>query len=341
MSKTATGDKMKAKIKPRIQLEDREPLDKAIPLSTPWVIFVDPSDLCNFRCKFCPSSDRELLKSNGRPLKVMDLNLYKNIINDICEFDKPIKVLRLYLHGEPLMNPRFSDMVKYAKDSGCCDKIDTTTNASLLNPIRNLRIINAGLDRINISIEGVNIEQYLDFSLYKIKFDHLVNNISHFYDNRGSCEVFIKICGDSLSEEDKQKFYDIFGDICDGIFIEHTMNCWNGFDGPKQNEEVGIYGQPIKEVMVCPYVFYSMSINSDGTVSACFLDWNRKLFIGDVRKKSIKDIWNGTFLSAYRYMFLIKERKNHNICGKCSQLSHGMPVDLDYKAKEILQRFLK
>ena len=50
------------------------------------------------------------------------------------------------------------------------------------------------------------------------------------------------------------------------------MNCWYDFDGPKQNEEVGIYGQPIHEVDVCPYVFYSMSVNSDGAVSLCFLD---------------------------------------------------------------------
>ncbi|KKM99582.1 hypothetical protein LCGC14_1146450 [marine sediment metagenome] len=332
---------MRAKIRPRIQLEGREPLDKAIPLSTPWVIFVDPADMCNFRCKFCPSSNRKLLKSVGRPLKLMQFPLYKKIVDSVCEFDKPIKVLRLYLHGEPLLNPNFAKMVKYAKESGCCEKVDTTTNASMLNPKRNLKIIEAGLDRINISIEGINAKQYLDFSGVKMNFGKFVENIANLYNNRKQCEMIIKIDGDFLSEEDKQKFLDIFGDICDGIFIEHTMNCWYDFEGPKQNEEVGIYDQPIHEVDVCPYVFYSMSINSDGIVSACFLDWARKLIVGDVRKESVKSIWNGIFLSSYRYMFLIKERKKHLICGKCSQLSHGMPVDLDDKVDEILQRFLK
>ena len=209
----------------------------------------------------------------------------------------------------------------------------------MLNHKRNLKIIEAGLDRINISIEGINAKQYLDFSGVNIDFNKFVWNIRHFYHNRKQCEMIIKIDGDFLSEEDKQKFYDIFGDICDGISIEHTMNCWNGFDGPKQNEEFGIYGQPIHEVDICPYVFYSMSINSDSTVSACFLDWNRKLIVGDVRKESVKDIWNGTWLSCYRYMSLLRDRKKHSICGSCSQLSHGMPVDLDDKAEEILKRF--
>lgn len=324
---------MKAKIRPRIILEGRESLKDAIPLSTPWVIFVDPSDLCNFRCKFCPSGNFDLMKSVNRPLKVMSFDLYKKIVDDICEFEKPIKVLRLYKDGEPLLNVNFPKMVDYAKESGCCDAVDTTTNASMLTPTLNSEIINAGLDKINISIEGVNAKQYLDFSGYKIDFDNLVESITHFYDHRKDCEVFIKVNGDFLSDEDKRKFYDIFGDICDSIFIEHTMNCWNGFDGPKQNDKVGIYNQPIKEVDMCPYVFYSMSINSDGVASACFLDWNRKLRVGDVKIQSVKEVWKMMFM--YQYASLEGLRKKHEICKDCSQLSHGMPVDLDKYREEL------
>jgi len=329
---------MKAKIKPRIQMENRVPLKDHIPLSTPWVIFVDPSDICNFNCRFCPSGDLELMRKVGRKITVMDFDLYKKVIDDICDFDKPIKVLRLYKDGEPLLNARFADMVKYAKDSGCAERIDTTTNASMLDPERNLKIINAGLDRINISIEGVNAEQYLWLSNYRIDFDELVSNIKHFYDNRNGCEMIIKINGDLIKAEDKEKFYEIFGDICDGIFIEHAMGCWYEFDmgGIKQNDKFGIYGQPIKEVEVCPYVFYSMSINSNGTASACFLDWARKLLIGDVKTESVKDIWYGERLAEYQKLFLEKKRNEHPICSKCSQLSHGQPVDLDDEAKRLL-----
>ena len=320
---------MKAKIKPRIQLENRIQLMDNIPLSTPWVVFVDPSDACNFRCKFCPTSSPVLMKKVGRSLKVMDFDLYKKIVNDINEFDKPLKVLRLYKDGEPLMNPRFAKMVEYAKKKGCADKIDTTTNGSLLNPRRNLEIINAGLDRINISVGGVNRQQYADFCGYKfMDFDKFVGNIKHFYDHRGDCEMFIKINGDVITDEDKIKFYKVFGDITDGIHIEHVMSCWYDFE-VEGNEEFGIYGQPIKEVEVCPYPFYSFSINSDGSASVCFLDWSRKLLIGDVRKQSVREIWEGEKLYEYQKMFLLKNRYEHHICCNCSQLSHGMPVDLD------------
>ncbi|MDR2486121.1 MAG: hypothetical protein LBD55_12115 [Treponema sp.] len=64
----------------------------------------------------------------------MDFNEYKKIINYLDEFEDKIKVIRLYKDREPLLNPRFSDMAKYAKQSGCCEKVDTTANASLLTP---------------------------------------------------------------------------------------------------------------------------------------------------------------------------------------------------------------
>src|SRR3989344_2394303 len=124
---------MKAKIKPRIDLENRTKLETVIPLSVPFIINVDPSDKCNLRCKYCPTADHELMrKTSGRNFGGMDFNLFKKIIDDICEFERPIKVLRLYKDGEPLSHPRFPEMVRYAKEKKCSEKIDTTTNASRL-----------------------------------------------------------------------------------------------------------------------------------------------------------------------------------------------------------------
>ena len=332
---------MKAQIKPRIDLKDRTRLEEVIPLKTPFVIFVDPADTCNFKCKFCPTGDSELMKKTpGRNFGIMDFNLYKKIINDICEFEDPIKVLRLYKDGEPLLNPRFADMVKYAKDKGCAQKIDTTTNATLLTEKKSIEIINSGLDRINISIEGVNSYQYRYFSYYNINFDKFLNNIRFFYENRKQCEVLIKINGDILNEDEKSKFYNIFGDIADSIYIEHVMPCWSEFEFNDViiNDRLGIYGQEIKEAMVCPYVFYSFSINSDGSVSLCFLDWSRNLIIGNAKNESIKNIWFGENIRSYQKMFLKMERKKHPICKNCGQMTHGMPDNLDNYREFLLKK---
>ncbi|PLY06386.1 MAG: radical SAM protein [Arcobacter sp.] len=327
----------------RIDLNNRTKLETVIPLSTPFIINVDPADSCNFQCGFCPTGDRKLMKEIGRPLKAMDFNLFKKIIDDIEEFDTPIKVLRLYKDGEPLINPNFAKMVAYAKKNKNILKIDTTTNASLLTPQNSLEIVEAGLDKINISVEGVNAKQYMEFSKYKIDFDKFVENIKFFYENKKQCEVVVKINGDVLTSEDKKFFLDTFKNIADGVYIEHIMSCWPEFelrDGLEVNQEQGIYGQEIKEVDVCAYVFYSFSINSDGKASLCFLDWSKKLLIGDVNEESVKDIWLGEKLKSYQKMFLEGKRKQHDVCKDCGQMSHGMPDNID-DYKEILLKKLK
>lgn len=333
---------MKAQIKPRIDLNNRTRLETVIPLNTPFIVNIDPSDKCNFQCKFCPTGDRELMKNTtGRNHGGMDFNLYKKVIDDICQFDHKVKVIRLYKDGEPLLNPSFADMIKYAKESGCCERVDTTTNASLLTTELSLKIIAAGLDRINISIEGVNAAQYEDFSQYKINFEELVQNIAFFYENRKQCEVIVKINGDILTEIQKEKFYNIFGDIADGVFVESIMECWPTFELEKveANQERGIYGHQIEETLVCPYVFYSFSVNSDGTYSLCFLDWSRKLLLGDARNISVKEVWQGQIMQKYRKMFLRGERKNHPICRDCGQLRQGKPDNIDAFAEELLKLF--
>ena len=336
---------MKAKVSPRINLEDRTRLETVIPLSTPYILFVDPSSLCNLKCRFCPSGHLELIKESGRWQGLMDFELYKKIINDLSEFDKPLKVLRLYKEGEPLLHSRFVDMVKHAKDSNIIDFVDTTTNGTLINYRKMKPIIDEGLDKINISVNGLSNEQFLNFTGVYVNFDKYVQNIKDLYKIKKDCEIVIKTTGDFLSEDDKIKFYDTFGDYCDRIFIENASPCWNDFDVEKKanikiTNNKGIYNNKITNVNVCPYIFYSMCINSDGTASLCFLDWQHKLTIGDVRNQSLKKIWNGNSLYHYQLINLSDKRKNLPICKDCGQLKYCMPDDIDQYANELKEKLM-
>lgn len=334
---------MKARQIPRIDIYDPVELKNALPLYTPYVIYIDPCDTCNFHCKFCPSGNREVMKkTKGRGHGPMSFEFYKVIIDHLKQFPDPVKVIRLYKEGEPLLNPRFADMVRYAKESGYCEKVDTTTNGSLLTPERSLEIIDAGLDRINISVEGINAEQYLDFSGYKMNFEKFVENIAFFYEHKKQCEMNIKINGDILTPEQEELFYKTFGNITDGISVERTIEYW-----PKYNdmlvdydESVSLLGGKSKEVQVCPYVFYEMCINSDGTYSLCRFDWNHAMILGRDMSgwPTPKKIWNSITLWNFQLSFLKKERKLLTVlsCPKCGILKQGVPEDIDPYADEIL-----
>ncbi|KKI99138.1 radical SAM/SPASM domain-containing protein [Prochlorothrix hollandica] len=335
---------MKAKLKPRINLEDRTPLQNVIPLSTPFVIFVDPSSACNFRCPFCPTGHQSMIDETGRYQGIMDLNLFKKIIDDLSEFEQPIKVLRMYKDGEPFLNKNLDKMIAYAKQSSCVSYLDTTTNASLMTPERLAPVLEAGLDKINISVDGMNDQQYADFTGYKMNFAKLVSNIQWLYENKGNCEVVVKIPGDLITEEQKQEFLETFGDYCDRIFIENFAPCWPEFDveshtGVKITK--GIYQQPIQPTDTCPYIFYSFSVNADGLVSSCFLDWGRKLIVGDVKSQSLKAIWNSDLMNSLRLQHLKGNRSQNSVCSQCGQLSHCLPDNIDQYRNSLLDPFMK
>lgn len=335
---------MKAKISPRITLENRTKLEEVIPLSTPYILFVDPSSSCNSKCKFCPTGNSQLIKNTGRWQGQMNLNLFHKIIDDLNEFDKPLKVLRLYKDGEPLLNRNLHKMIKYAKKSGKVNYIDTTTNGILINDFRSIQLIDAGIDKINISVNGLSDEQLLKFSGVHVNFDKYVSNIASLYDMKENCEIFIKITGDYLSDYEKDLFYETFGDICDRIFIENVAPCWNGFNVEKSsdikiNKIKGIYNNELTNVNVCPYIFYQMSVNSDGTVSLCFLDWKHNALIGDVKNQSLKEIWSSDILRKYQFSNLDRKRNNISICNECKQLIYCLPDNIDPYANDLKVKF--
>jgi radical SAM protein with 4Fe4S-binding SPASM domain len=323
---------MKAQIKPRINSENRTPLQDVIPLETPYVLFVDPASACNFQCTFCPTGDRKLIDDTGRFQGVMRLELFQKIIDDLNDFDHPIKVLRLYKDGEPFLNKRLAEMVAYAKQSGRVEYIDTTTNGSLLSPERVEPVLKAGLDKINISVDGMDREKYLQFTGFDFDFKRFVENVKWLYANKGNCEVVVKIPNELITEQQKQEFF------------ENFAPCWPQFDveartGVKITQ--GIYQQPVTPTDTCPYIFYSFSVNADGLVSSCFLDWGRKLVVGDVREERLKQIWHSPKMNALRLQHLEGKRRENSVCSKCGQLSHCLPDNIDQYQKTLLPKFVE
>lgn len=334
---------MKAQKSSRIYMQNRTKLETVIPLEQPFVVFVDPASVCNFQCKFCANGDRELIGKTGRTQGVMQLDLFKNIINDLATLPNKIKVLRLYKEGEPLMNPKLSEMISYAKQSGIFESVDLTTNGSLLTPKKSGLLIDAGLDRINISVEALSIEGYKNIAKVDLNFDQYVANIKYLYENRKDCVVFIKTIGNYLSSDEEQFFYNTFGNIADFIAVENLAPCWPEYDLSEYELDFkrGIYGQEISRVEVCPYLFYTITINVDGTVSACYLDWEHKLIVGDITRNSFKDIWMGELMQDLRRLHLRKRRCENSVCHKCGQLTYGAADNIDEFAEDLLAKIDK
>ena len=318
---------------------NRNRLEEVIPLATPYTLAIDPSNLCNFRCNFCAIQSK--IENLSFRKQLMDKNLFMKIIDDLQEFPEKLKVLRINGQGEPLLNPDLPEMIKYAKDKEIAEFIEIITNGSLLCPELNQKLIDSGIDRIRISVEALDEEGYKNIANAKIDFETFRENIKDLHDRSGTrCEVYCKIVDVAVpTEEDKERFFELFGDICDRIFIDNVIPLWSDFEEINQKMRIGktgMHGQEIKNVKVCPFPFYSLIINSDGEVTVCCADWKRKLVVGDLKNESLKEIWNGEILRSFLIKLLQGEKNSFEMCKKCLLPMYDCNDNIDEYADTLL-----
>lgn len=334
---------MKAELKSKLNLEQRSKLEELIPLETPFLLYVDPSSACNFRCQFCPTGHKDLLRASNYKRSVMQLELFEKLLRDLEAFARPLRVMRMNKIGEPLLNKHLPEMIALAKRSGRVQHIDLATNAALFTRDLLARLVASGLDRLNISLEGVNREQYREHAKVDIDFDQLVDTIRWLYANRGGCEVTVKIPGNYLDDDDRRRFFDLFGDWCDRIFIEELSPIWPEFDvagraGITVQEREGQYRQPLLDKDVCTYIFYAMAVNADGSVSACCPDWDQKLVVGDLDSQSLAEIWNSPALRALQLQHLRGRRRDNPVCRDCGHIRHAQVDNIDAHREDLLHK---
>lgn len=335
---------MKAR-KTNIVNKKRNKLEEVIPLNTPYTIAIDPSNMCNFKCKFCAiQSTNELMKYKKQ---LMSLEMFEKIVNDIREFDEKLKVLRISGQGEPLLNKELPKMIKIAKVAEIAEWIEVVTNGSLLNPKLNTELVSSGVNRIRISIEALDEEGYKNIANAKIDFQKFLCNIKDLYEkSRGLCEIYIKTVNVAVPElSSKKLFYNMFGDICDKIFIDNVIPLWSDYNELEQefkiDNKIGAHGQNVVDVRVCVYPFYSFLINPDGDVTMCCADWRRIYVIGNVGQDTLKNIWKGKKLRSFWENNLDGEKEKHLMCKGCVLPKYDCQDNIDIYSKSILENLKK
>ena len=131
----------------------------------------------------------------------MSFDLFKKIIDDLKEFDQPVKKIKIGNNGEPMLHKEFARMVEYIKKSKVTEIIEVFTNGSMLNPKLNKEIIDAGLDIINVSLQGLTSERYKEVAGIKINMEDMIRNIAHLYEVRKTCKLYVKVIDQTYALE--------------------------------------------------------------------------------------------------------------------------------------------
>lgn len=138
----------------------------------PSYLQIEPVGQCNLRCQMCPIQYREDGPPHGPPA-FMEFETFVRILDEFAG----LRELHLQGLGEPMMHPRFFDMVRFAVRRGI--RVTTNTNATLISEKRAVECVSSGLNCLHASLDGARTETFEQIRV-RASFAKVVNNLERF-----------------------------------------------------------------------------------------------------------------------------------------------------------------
>ena len=149
-------------------------------------VYVEPTNACNLACATC------VRHAWDEPEGFMEWRAFEAVVDGLAASAKAggageaahaggaVAFMGL---GEPLLHPRFLDMVRLVKERGL--RAEVTTNALLLDEAMAAGLLEAGLDQLVVSIDGASAEAFGRVRS-GASLERVVENVRRLHDRRGS-----------------------------------------------------------------------------------------------------------------------------------------------------------
>ena len=282
----------------------------------PSVTAIELTNKCNFRCTFCPS----FIRKSG----YMDIDLLRSILEKTRFSDS---LVQLHFHGESLLHPKLGEMISLCKEFGL--RVGLSTNASLLDEKRSETIIESGLDEIILAFDGVSkeiFEKYRVNANYE-KVKRRMLDFLEFREAKNSKIPFVDLHVIKLEEAKPQidDFIEYWSKTpVDQITVKSFSTRAGQVNASQASTKDWYFGKRSKRYP-CRWFWSSVIILWDGRVVPCCHDMQGKIIIGDLKKQTLEEIWNGKKMQALREA----EMRGHHasICADCNEW-YGHPPGL-------------
>lgn len=290
----------------------------------PFSLSIEPTTACNLGCPECPSG----LKSFTRPTGKLDLDMHKEMLSQV---KKSVFYINYYFQGEPFLHPEFLQLIRDAKKSRIYTS--TSTNAHFIDEQKAKEIVESGLDRLIISIDGLTqgtYEQYrINGKLKKVieGTEHLlkakkelVSNTPHLIfqflavkPNEHEIPEVLKLGKKMGVDEVRIKSAQLY-DYKNGNPLMPDDQSYSRY---KKNKD-GTFSLKYKLGNKCWRMWSSTVFTWDGKVVPCCFDKDAKHVLGSIENQDFKAIWKGEAYSQFRTSILT-HRNQIDICKNCSE----------------------
>jgi len=274
--------------------------------SHPLHLLVEPVSSCNLRCVMCFQID-ESFTGNDNFMGKMDFDLFKKVIDDAENLG--IKALTLASRGEPTLHPNLGDMLEYCK--GKFFEIKMNTNAMILSENLIHKILQNDVTDLVFSVDSYTKTNYEKIRVNG-NFEKVLENIKKFKEIREksypNSKCASRVSGVKIdSDQDPKLFRDFWEKYVDHVVMVEMKHRWDTYHNSKE-----IMGNG-----PCHILWEKLYVWFDGTCNPCDEDYKSELKLGNVKEKTLKEIWNGEEYSNLRQTHLNNNRKSCFPCDRC------------------------
>jgi radical SAM protein with 4Fe4S-binding SPASM domain len=272
----------------------------------PYIIIVDPLNVCNLRCPLCPTGTGDLERKQQR----MEWDTFTRTIDEVAPYAYEVN---LHNWGESLLHPRIFDMIEYVNSKNIATNMSTNFNRASDDKIDNL--IKSGLEYLILSIDGITQDTYVKYRV-RGNVNKVLGNVEKLIQRRkelGSRTPFIEWQfivfehnAHELEAARKMAYemgVDRFRVIPPGIPFASKEPEKLKDDWFLKDDEGRVEAFQGDVPSSCFYLYRSMTTNPDGGTAPCCIVYGDKNDFGDFKTQSLSDIWNNQKYQSARSLF--------------------------------------
>lgn len=288
----------------------REASENHVLFDYPLQVDLELNCSCNYNCVMCP---RKVIP--GLEKGSMDKSLLFRIIDEGSK--NGLCAINLEGLGEPLLRKDIADLISYAKKKGILD-IMFHTNASLLTEKMSREIFDAGITRIQFSLDAFRKKTYEEIRKGG-NYDVVLKNILRFLElkeKKGRSYPMTRVSFVRMNKNDAEveDFINFWSDKVNVICIQEYRN-------PLQSLETDLKAKTDrgyeKKGFICNQIFQRLYVRYNGLTSPCCGDFGSNLIVGDATNSTIKGIWNSETICKLRELQLSKKYYDIKTCDMC------------------------
>ena len=310
------------------------------PLMMPVHVSIEPTNACNLRCPVCETGNGSM----ERPTGLLDFDHYREFINQIAP---TTAVLMFYFMGEPFLNKRAYEMIRYARQKNIY--VETCSNGDFVDA---KGVIYSDVNDLSFQIGGMTQQTHETYRV-RGKLERVQANLLELIEERrcnpqSSVRINVGFVVMKHNEHEVPEFLrwakEIGVDranvidpcvrsVAEGkVLLPSDRRYWFYDEDAFARGVLKPKHLPHNE---CTWIWNSVMVNWDGSVVPCCRDPNGRHVLGNAFETPLSRIWNGDAMRDFRRRIVTAQGKV-DICRLCSgygvpQLMHPQPVGFEIK----------